>query len=76
MTYSPLGPAIARAREAAGLSVEELAVAAAFPLGRLMQLESGWITPMAGELSCLAAQLGPAGDALKALEADAADRRP
>lgn len=75
MSYSALGAAIAQAREAAGLSVPELAIAADFPMNRLVQLESGWITPMVGELECLAAQLGPAGAALLAQADQAADRR-
>jgi ribosome-binding protein aMBF1 (putative translation factor) len=75
MSYSALGAAIAQARESAGLSVAELAVRADFPMNRLMQLESGWITPMVGELECLAAELGPAGAALLAQADQAADRR-
>ena len=75
MTYSALGAAMREAREAAGLSPEELALKAAFPLGRLLQLESGWLTPMVGELECLAAQLGPAGERLLARADEAADRR-
>lgn len=75
MTYSPIGPALTAARERAGLTPEELALKAEFPMGRLLQLESGWITPMAGELECLAPHLGLGAEDLRALVDQSADRR-